>query len=42
MSDRSERGGALGRGLSSLIPQRATSDAAVVDVPLARIRPIPY
>lgn len=43
MSDRVERtGGALGRGLSSLIPQRAVSDAAVVEVPLARIRPNPY
>jgi ParB family transcriptional regulator, chromosome partitioning protein len=42
MSDKAERTGALGRGLSSLIPQRATSDAAVVDVPLARVRPNPY
>jgi len=43
MSDRAGRnGGALGRGLSALIPQRAVSDAAVVDVPLARVRPNPY
>ena len=43
MSDRSDRGGgALGRGLSALIPQRAVSDTAVLDVPLARVRPNPY
>jgi ParB family chromosome partitioning protein len=42
MSEKQERASALGRGLSSLIPQRATSDAAVVDVPLARVRPNPY
>ena len=35
-------GGALGRGLSSLIPQRASSTAAVVEVPLARVVPNPY
>lgn len=33
---------ALGRGLSSLIPQRAVSESAIVDVPLARVRPNPY
>ena len=33
---------ALGRGLSSLIPQRPTSTAAIVEVPLARISPNPY
>jgi ParB family transcriptional regulator, chromosome partitioning protein len=33
--------GALGRGLSSLIPQRATSAAVVVEVPLARVVPNP-
>ena len=33
---------ALGRGLSSLIPQRPTSTAAIVEVPLARIAPNPY
>lgn len=43
MSDRADRtGGALGRGLSSLIPQRSGGETAVVDVPLARIRPNPY
>jgi len=43
MTDRSERGtGALGRGLSSLIPQRAVSNSAIVDVQLARIRPNPW
>ena len=43
MSERTERGGgALGRGLSALIPQRAVSDAAVVEVPLDHIRPNPY
>jgi len=39
-SDRT--GSALGRGLSSLIPQRAASTAAVVDVPLGRIAPNPH
>ena len=33
---------ALGRGLASLIPQRTTAGAAVVDVPLARVSPNPY
>ncbi len=33
---------ALGRGLSSLIPQRETATAAIVEVPLARIAPNPY
>jgi ParB family chromosome partitioning protein len=43
VSERPERsGGALGRGLSALIPQRAMSAAAVVEVPLSRIRPNPY
>ncbi len=35
-------GGALGRGLSSLIPQRASASTAVVEVPLARVVPNPY
>jgi ParB family chromosome partitioning protein len=35
-------GGALGRGLSSLIPQRAAGTSAIVDVPLARVVPNPY
>jgi len=46
MSDRPDgaqrAGGALGRGLTALIPQRATSGPAVADVPLARIGPNPY
>jgi ParB family transcriptional regulator, chromosome partitioning protein len=33
---------ALGRGLASLIPQRASTPSAVLDVPLARIAPSPY
>jgi ParB family chromosome partitioning protein len=33
---------ALGRGLSSLIPQRPTSTGAIVEVALARIAPNPY
>jgi ParB family chromosome partitioning protein len=37
-----ERGTALGRGLSSLIPQRASTSAGVVEVPVARIAPNPY
>jgi ParB family chromosome partitioning protein len=39
-ADRS--GGALGRGLGSLIPQRASGAAAVVEVPLARVAPNPH
>jgi ParB family transcriptional regulator, chromosome partitioning protein len=39
-ADRS--GSALGRGLASLIPQRHTNEAAIVDVALARITPNPY
>jgi ParB family chromosome partitioning protein len=42
MNSRTERGGALGRGLSSLIPQRAVPEAAVLEVQLARITPNPY
>jgi ParB family transcriptional regulator, chromosome partitioning protein len=43
MSGRSERNSsALGRGLSALIPQRAVSDSAVVEVPLAQVSPNPY
>jgi ParB family chromosome partitioning protein len=42
MTSRQDRSSALGRGLSSLIPQRATSDAAVVEVPLGLVRPNPY
>ncbi len=43
MTVKPDRGaGALGRGLSSLIPQRAAGTSAVVDVPLARVVPNPY
>jgi ParB family chromosome partitioning protein len=34
--------GALGRGLSSLIPQRATGSAAIIEVALARVVPNPH
>jgi ParB family chromosome partitioning protein len=33
---------ALGRGLASLIPQRTTPTAAILEVPLARVSPNPY
>ena len=43
MTVKADRGGsALGRGLASLIPQRHTNPAAVVEVALARITPNPY
>ena len=43
MTARPDRGtGALGRGLSSLIPQRAVGASAVVEVPLNRVVPNPY
>jgi len=43
VTTRPDRGSsALGRGLTSLIPQRTTSDAAIVEVPLNHIRPNPY
>ncbi len=43
MTVRSDRGaGALGRGLSALIPQRAVGASAVVEVPLARVVPNPH
>ncbi len=42
MNARTERAGALGRGLSSLIPQRAVPESAVLDLQLARIKPNPY
>ena len=43
MTLRPDRGTpALGRGLSSLIPQRTVSESAIVDVPLAHVRPNPY
>jgi ParB family chromosome partitioning protein len=33
---------ALGRGLASLIPQRAASPSTIVDVPLVRVSPNPF
>jgi ParB family chromosome partitioning protein len=43
MTVRADRSGsALGRGLASLIPQRHTNEAAIVEVALARITPNPY
>src|SRR5689334_4792170 len=39
-ADRS--GSALGRGLASLIPQRHTNEAAIVEVAVARVTPNPY
>jgi len=40
---RADRGGsALGRGLGSLIPQRASGAASVVEIPLARVAPNPH
>ena len=39
-ADRS--GSALGRGLASLIPQRHTNEAAIVEVAVARVAPNPY
>ncbi len=43
MSGRAGRNStALGRGLATLIPQRAGPDSAVVEVPLAHVSPNPY
>ena len=43
MTARPDRGGgALGRGLASLIPQRDTPAATVLEVPLARVVPNPH
>jgi ParB family chromosome partitioning protein len=42
MNVRPDRAGALGRGLSSLIPQRAVPESAVLEVQLTRIKPNPY
>src|SRR5690349_13614740 len=39
-ADRS--GSALGRGLASLIPQRHTNEAAIVEVAVGRVTPNPY
>ncbi len=41
MTVRPDRTQGLGRGLASLIPQRAAGQPAPVDVPIARIRPNP-
>ncbi len=43
MTVRANRGGAaLGRGLASLIPQRAGPMSSVIEVPLARVTPNPH
>jgi ParB family chromosome partitioning protein len=43
MTVKPDRGpGVLGRGLSSLIPQRATEASAIVEVPLSRVVPNPH
>ena len=41
MTVRSERPGALGRGLAALIPQRSAGPAAATEIPLNRIAPNP-
>jgi ParB family chromosome partitioning protein len=42
MTTRAERGSALGRGLSALIPQRPMGASPVIDVALDRLAPNPY
>ncbi len=43
MTLRADRtGNALGRGLGSLIPQRAAGAAAIIEIPVARITPNPH
>ena len=42
MTIRPDRTTGLGRGLSSLIPQRAATPAGVLDISTGRIRPNPY
>jgi ParB family chromosome partitioning protein len=43
MTVRADRSGsALGRGLASLIPQRHTNEAAIVEVAVGRVAPNPY
>ena len=42
MTIRPERPTGLGRGLSSLIPQRHPGQAGVLDIPTGRIKPNPY
>ena len=41
MTVRPERSQGLGRGLAALIPQRSTSEAGAIEIPLAGIRPNP-
>ena len=42
MTARPDRSTGLGRGLSSLIPQRQAGGSGVIDIPTGRIRPNPY
>jgi len=42
MTVRPDRSSGLGRGLSSLIPQRHPGQPSVLDIPTGRIRPNPY
>ncbi len=42
MNPRQDRPGALGRGLSALIPQRPGDAPAIVDIPLAHLASNPY
>ncbi len=42
MTIRPDRSTGLGRGLSSLIPQRHAGPSGVLDIPTGRIRPNPY
>jgi ParB family chromosome partitioning protein len=42
MTVRPERSQGLGRGLASLIPQRASNHSGTIDIPTARIRPNPH
>ena len=42
MTIRPERSSSLGRGLSSLIPQRHPGQPGVLEIPTGRIRPNPY
>ena len=42
MTARPDRSTGLGRGLSSLIPQRQAAGSGVIDIPTGRIRPNPY
>ena len=42
MTVRPERAQGLGRGLASLIPQRSSGQAGILEIPTARIRPNPH